>query len=108
MIWIFVGDMPRTAIIIVSDFEILYFFRDVCSNVIRSVVDHSYSPCLAVQLNDVGTGHSPIYGFAKDGFPIFGPYQKVSVLARSCWATRDYSDAMQGCADGKRSCEYLT
>jgi hypothetical protein len=67
--------------------------------------DHSYSPCLANQLNDHGQGHSPIYGFAFDGFPLFGPYQSANTVAKSCWKKRDYSAASAtGCSDGKRSC----
>jgi hypothetical protein len=60
---------------------------------------------LASQLDDDGTAHSPLYGFAFDGFPIFGPYQAASTLAKSCWKTRDYSDTTKGgCSDGLRSC----
>lgn len=68
-------------------------------------LDHAYSPCLAEQLNDDGTGHSPIYGFAFDGYPVFGPYQAASTLAQSCWLTRDYSDVTKGgCSSGQRTC----
>lgn len=33
---------------------------------------HTYPSCLAAKLNDVGQGHSPVYGFALDGFPVYG------------------------------------
>jgi hypothetical protein len=52
----------------------------------------------------LGTGHSAVYGFAPDGFPIYGPYQASSVLAKSSWAKRDYS-GVTGCTDGTRSCK---
>ena len=71
---------------------------------------HGYSPCMAALLNDtVADGHSPLYGFAKDGYGIFGPYQGASLLARSCWVKRNYSGGMEvgGCEDGKRSCVLL-
>jgi hypothetical protein len=35
---------------------------------------HLKSQCLLDQLGDDGTGHSPILGFAADGFPVYGPY----------------------------------
>jgi hypothetical protein len=36
---------------------------------------HHQSPtALRAQLGDDGSGHSPIIGFAFDGFPIYGPY----------------------------------
>jgi YHYH protein len=56
---------------------------------------HSWSPCLAAKLGDpspkTGTagsgtdGHSPIYGWAADGYPIYGPWQASGQLAQSCW-----------------------
>jgi hypothetical protein len=36
---------------------------------------HHFDPtALRAQLDDDGTSHSPILGFAYDGFPIYGPY----------------------------------
>jgi hypothetical protein len=56
-------------------------------------------------LNDIGEQHSPVHGFAYDGYPIFGPYQAANTLAVSCWQPRDYSAASPtGCSDGQRSC----
>ena len=80
---------------------------------------HSYSPCLAEQLGDTGAAHSPIHGWAADGYPIYGAWQAAGQLAQrcatrslsscflplpffnvptpalvhSCWKTRDYSSA---------------
>jgi|GEM_PF-1586443 len=53
---------------------------------------HFYPKCLAKQLNDSGTSHSPIYGFAADGYPIYGPYTAANTLAVSGWTTRNYAD----------------
>ncbi len=51
---------------------------------------HTYSPCLAELLGDQGLTHSPVYGFARDGYPIYGPWQDSGQLAQSCWKKRDY------------------
>lgn len=60
---------------------------------------------MATLVNDTGDGHSPIYGFAFDSYPIFGPYQAKDTLAVSCWQARDYSaSSPTGCRDGLRSC----
>lgn len=69
---------------------------------------HTYPPCLAEKLNDTGQGHSPVYGWIKDGFPIYGPYQSANTLAESCWKKRDYSSSSStGCGvSNKRSCIY--
>ncbi len=68
---------------------------------------HSYPHCLAEQLGDTGTDHSPVYGFAQDGYPIYGPWQSNGALAESCWLVRDYSASTSagGCEDGTRSCQ---
>ena len=70
---------------------------------------HSYPHCLAEQLGDDGTDHSPVYGFAQDGYPIYGPWQSNGVLAESCWIARDYtaSTSEGGCEDGTRSCQLV-
>lgn len=66
---------------------------------------HFYSSCLADLVSDDGSGHSPIYGFAADGYPIYGPWEADGVLAQSSWVTRDYSaNSTTGCSDGQRSC----
>ncbi len=57
------------------------------------------------QLGDDGSGHSPIHGFAYDGYPIMGPFQDYDTLAVSCWKARDFSaSSVTGCSDGTRSC----
>ena len=66
---------------------------------------HFYSSCLADMVGDEADGHSPLYGYAADGYPIYGPWEAEGVLAISSWTTRDYSaDSATGCADGARSC----
>jgi hypothetical protein len=67
---------------------------------------HFYTSCLATLLGDEGDEHSPIYGYAADGYPIYGPWHSDGVLATSAWTTRDYSSSTTetGCDDGTRSC----
>ena len=70
-------------------------------------VDHTYSECLAERLNDTGRAHSPVYAFANDGFPVYGPYQAQGTLAVSCWQARNYSDPLLGCKGGERTCTFI-
>ena len=66
---------------------------------------HFYSSCLADLVADDGSQHSPVYGFAADGYPIYGPWQAAGTLAQSSWVTRDYSAGSKtGCTDSERSC----
>jgi hypothetical protein len=68
---------------------------------------HFNSDCLANMVGDEGTAHSPIYGYAADGYAIYGPWYSEGVLAKSSWAVRDYDDANSetGCgAAGVRDC----
>ena len=68
---------------------------------------HFHPSTLAAQLGDTGTAHSPIYGFAADGFPIYGPWYASGVLAQSGWQKRDYDtpSATTGCGTArKRTC----
>ncbi|MEM0955702.1 MAG: YHYH protein [Pseudomonadota bacterium] len=68
---------------------------------------HFYSECLADLVGDSGTAHSPVYGFAADGYPIYGPWQAQGELARSSWAIRDYANinSATGCGSaGQRTC----
>lgn len=72
------------------------------------IIDHGYSRCLGQMLGDDGSQHSPVHGFAIDGYPIYGPYQAHGLLAVPCWQKRDYSSASPtGCASGSRSCVLL-
>lgn len=71
---------------------------------------HSYNACIRQLVEDEGTGHSPIYGYAGDGYPIHGPHHSAATLAKSCWTERDYSDSTAAgyCGvDGDRSCQFV-
>jgi hypothetical protein len=68
---------------------------------------HFYTSCLATLLGDNGDEHSPIYGFAADGYPLYGPYEGNDLLALSGWEMRDYGAATSegGCGtEGERTC----
>lgn len=69
---------------------------------------HMFSKCLASLFSDDGQTHSPIYGYAADGYPLYGPYHAKNVLAKSAWVKRNYSEVNEGgCGDGTRSCLLL-
>lgn len=67
---------------------------------------HFYSACWAETAGDTGTGHSPVYGFAADGYPVYGPWHDTGVIAQSCWKVRDFTaGSATGCdGDGVRNC----
>jgi len=43
---------------------------------------HKYPVCVKSPFADDGEGHSPLIGFAFDGFPIYGPYVAKGVMAK--------------------------
>jgi hypothetical protein len=43
---------------------------------------HKYPSCVKSPFPDDGKQHSPILGFAFDGFPLYGPYDGADVLAK--------------------------
>jgi hypothetical protein len=43
---------------------------------------HKYPVCVKSPWADDGTAHSPLLGFAFDGFPIYGPYEAAGDLAK--------------------------
>ncbi|MEM7020211.1 MAG: YHYH protein, partial [Pseudomonadota bacterium] len=69
---------------------------------------HAWNACWAeIAGEDEATGHSPVYGYAADGYPVYGPWHDKgdNIHAKSCWKRRDYSNiALGGCSDGQRSC----
>ena len=81
---------------------------DICSGHAAAGLyhHHTYTPCLAALFKDEGKTHSPVWGFAADGYPIHGPWQAENQRAQSCWKTRAYrADSKTGCGqDGVRSC----
>lgn len=69
---------------------------------------HFYTSCLADLVGDTGDQHSPIYGYAADGYPIYGPWEEDGQLAVSAWEVRDYtSSSATGCSDNARSCTLI-
>ena len=75
---------------------------------------HHYSDCWAEAAGEDFSGHSELYGYAADGYPIYGPFQDTDVIAKSCWKKRDYdatpTDVGYGCVGengavaGERTC----
>ena len=43
---------------------------------------HKYPVCVNTPWVDDGGGHSPLIGFAFDGFPVYGPYESAGRLAK--------------------------
>jgi hypothetical protein len=43
---------------------------------------HKYPICLNSPWSDEGKAHSPLIGWAFDGFPIYGPYESAGVMAK--------------------------
>ncbi|WP_010586622.1 YHYH protein [Schlesneria paludicola] len=43
---------------------------------------HKYPSCVKSPFTDNGKQHSPVIGFAFDGFPVYGPYESAGVLAK--------------------------
>lgn len=43
---------------------------------------HKYPICVNTPFVDKGDAHSPLIGFAFDGFPIYGPYESSGVMAK--------------------------
>ena len=43
---------------------------------------HKYPVCINSPWSDEGNAHSPLIGFAFDGFPIYGPYESANVMAK--------------------------
>jgi hypothetical protein len=42
---------------------------------------HKYPVCVRTPFADAGDRHSPVIGWARDGFPVYGPYEAAGVLA---------------------------
>lgn len=42
---------------------------------------HKYPVCVKTPWIDDGSGHSPVIGFAFDGYPVYGPYESEGLLA---------------------------
>lgn len=66
---------------------------------------HKYPTCVKSPFADDGTRHSPVIGFAFDGFPIHGPYESKGVMARDLEGERAL-DVCNGHEDGDRGYHY--
>lgn len=49
---------------------------------------HKYPICVNTPFVDKGEDHSPLIGFAFDGFPVYGPYESAGTLARDVTQNR--------------------
>jgi len=66
---------------------------------------HKYPSCVRSPFKDDGKEHSPIIGFAFDGFPLYGPYESEGLMAKD--ATGDRSlDVCNGHSDPLRGFHY--
>jgi hypothetical protein len=65
---------------------------------------HKYPVCVKSPFVDEGEEHSPVIGWALDGFPIYGPYVARGVMARD--ATDNPLDAFNMRHDDQRGWHY--
>ena len=87
---------------------------DICGgHAANGEYHHHQNPnCIQEMLGDTSdardstSGHSAIYGWMLDGYPVYGPYQANGLQATSCWKPRDYgASSATGCGtDNVRSC----
>lgn len=66
---------------------------------------HKYPSCVKSPFADDGKQHSPIIGFAFDGFPLYGPYEESRVMARDLKGNRAL-DVCDGHEDAERGYHY--
>ncbi len=66
---------------------------------------HKYPSCVKSPFTDDGKQHSPIIGFAWDGFPLHGPYEESSVMAKDLKGDRAL-DVCNGHKDEQRGYHY--
>lgn len=66
---------------------------------------HKYPVCVKSPFKDDGKQHSPIIGFAFDGFPIYGPYESNDVMAKDLDGAAAL-DVCNGHADEQRGYHY--
>lgn len=66
---------------------------------------HKYPICINSPWADEGNGHSPLIGWAFDGFPIYGPYVRAGVLAKDA-AGADALNAFNMHYDAERGWHY--
>jgi len=66
---------------------------------------HKYPSCVKSPFPDDGKQHSPIIGFAWDGFPVHGPYEDAGLMARDLQGERAL-DVCNGHTDAQRGYHY--
>lgn len=66
---------------------------------------HKYPSCVKSPFSDDGKQHSPIIGFAWDGFPVYGPYEAAGEKAKDLKGDRAL-DVCNGHKDEQRGYHY--
>jgi hypothetical protein len=66
---------------------------------------HKYPTCVKSPFADDGTEHSPVIGFAFDGYPIHGPYESAGTMAMDLEGDRGL-DVCNGHEDDTRGYHY--
>ncbi|HEX3726491.1 MAG TPA: YHYH protein [Pirellulales bacterium] len=66
---------------------------------------HKYPSCVKSPFPDDGKQHSPVIGFAFDGYPVYGPYEKADVMAKDLTG-RQALDVCNGHKDEARGYHY--
>ena len=66
---------------------------------------HKYPTCVKSPFSDDGKQHSPIIGFAWDGFPLYGPYEDAGLMAKDLSGERAL-DVCNGHKDDVRGYHY--
>ncbi|MDB5339146.1 MAG: hypothetical protein JWN70_4765, partial [Planctomycetaceae bacterium] len=66
---------------------------------------HKYPSCVKSPFKDDGLQHSPVIGFAFDGFPLYGPYESAKVMAKDLKGKSALDDC-NGHSDPERGYHY--
>lgn len=66
---------------------------------------HKYPTCVKSPFKDDGAQHSPIIGFAFDGFPVYGPYESKDKMAKDL-PDKEALDVCSGHTDAQRGYHY--
>lgn len=66
---------------------------------------HKYPSCVKSPFPDDGKQHSPVIGFAFDGFPVYGPFEEAGVMAKDLKGKRAL-DSCNGHSDDERGYHY--
>ena len=66
---------------------------------------HKYPSCVKTPFPDDGKGHSPVLGFAFDGYPLHGPFESAGVMAKDV-AGASALDVCNGHEDAARGYHY--